>query len=53
MVFPYYLNTEEVANHVWEAFNWWERDCVDAPQLPLPLLEDYQRICPNFNGREA
>ena len=53
IVFLYYLDTEEMAFHVWETFNWRLRS-VARPPRPLP--ENYRDLCLNFihaNAEEA
>jgi len=53
MVFPYYLNTEEMALYVWETFNWHLRSAA-RPAQPPP--EDHYDLCADFilaNAQEA
>ncbi|KAJ8432836.1 hypothetical protein Cgig2_017049 [Carnegiea gigantea] len=42
MVFPYYLDTEEMALFVWETFSWHLRS---TSRPPLPLLMDHHDLC--------
>jgi len=45
MLFPYHLNTKEMAMFVWETFSWHLRS---AFWPPLWLLEDHHDLCPDF-----
>jgi len=45
MVFPYYLNNEEMTIHVWETFNWHLKS-VARPPRPLP--KNYRELCLDF-----
>jgi len=45
MVFPYYLDTKEMALYVWETFNWCLRSAT-RPSQPLP--EDHYDLSPYF-----
>ncbi|KAJ8427672.1 hypothetical protein Cgig2_016765 [Carnegiea gigantea] len=46
MAFPPLRDTEEMANHVIETFQWHWRS-ASHPVCPLP--EDYQELCPGFS----
>jgi len=48
MIFPYYLNLEEMVVHVWEAFKQWKMDGMMPPPSPRLLLVDYQVIYQDF-----
>ena len=46
MVFPYFLNTKQAADHVRATFFWRWREHVRHPRL---LPKDYRSLCPYFD----
>ena len=46
MVFPYFLNTKQVANYVRATFMWRLRELVHPPQL---LPKEYRSLYLNFD----
>ena len=50
MVFPYFLNIDEVALHVLETFDWHLRWAIFPP---LPLPDDYQDLWRDFDLSDA
>jgi len=50
MLFPHFLSTEDMADHVRETFNWHLRGPACLSQ---PLLENYHDLCLGFNLSDA